>query len=183
LHQFLSKGDTVYVSLAVEASRCITSKYQVAVPGKADQLIYPLAFCRECGQEYLVVARRDNLDGTFTFSARRDRDASGGDLANGYLYISTDLPWPADPVAEARLPDSWVVGEDIVPSRLKYLPQIVRVTASGSSIEAEAGTIAAFAPSPFTFCLRCQVSYERPAAPTSQNWPRSTRRAAARQFR
>jgi ATP-dependent helicase YprA (DUF1998 family) len=161
LHQFLSKGDTVYVSLADEARRHITSKYQVAVPGKPDELLYPLAFCRECGQEYMVVARRNNRDGTFTFSARRDRDASGGDLANGYLYVSTDLPWPADPVAEARLPDSWVDGEDVVPSRRKYLPEIVCVSPGGSTVEAGAGTIATFVPSPFRFCLRCEVSYEQ----------------------
>ena len=57
LHQFLSKGDTVYVSLEAEARRHITSQYQVAVPDRPDHVLMPLAFCRECGQEYLVVAR------------------------------------------------------------------------------------------------------------------------------
>jgi ATP-dependent helicase YprA (DUF1998 family) len=93
LHQFLSKGDTLYVSLEPEDTRYITSKYQVAVPSEPGEdfpvadtvpsrdsldvpptvgemptgadhgssgpakLLYPLAFCRECGQEYAVVKR------------------------------------------------------------------------------------------------------------------------------
>lgn len=58
LHQFPSKSDTVHVSLEPEGSRHITSQYQVSVPGDRDKVLLPLAFCRECGQEYLVVARR-----------------------------------------------------------------------------------------------------------------------------
>ena len=54
LHQFVSKGDNVYVSLEPEADRHITSRYQVAVPHQPAKKVYPLAFCRECGQEYLV---------------------------------------------------------------------------------------------------------------------------------
>lgn len=161
LHQFLSKGDTVYVSVADEARRHITSKYQVSVPGSPGDLLYPLAFCRECGQDYLVVSRKEHRDGSVTFHSRRDRDASGGDLANGYLYISTDLPWPKDPITEARLPDSWVDQGDVVASRRRYLPQLISVGAGGSKVESGSGTLAAFVPSPFTFCLRCQVSYEQ----------------------
>ena len=55
LHQFLSKGDTVYVSLEPEDQRFITSHKQVSIPGDRDRILLPLAFCRECGQEYLVV--------------------------------------------------------------------------------------------------------------------------------
>ena len=57
LHQFLSKGDTVYVSLEPETSRHITGTYQVSVPEHPDKALLPLGFCRECGQEYLVVAK------------------------------------------------------------------------------------------------------------------------------
>ncbi|MGW5681213.1 hypothetical protein [Nonomuraea sp. NPDC003754] len=55
LHQFLSKGDTAYVSLDPEDERYITSQYQVSVPGRREKILLPLAFCRECGQDYLVV--------------------------------------------------------------------------------------------------------------------------------
>ena len=33
LHQFLSKGDTVYASLEPEADRYLTDRYQLRVPG------------------------------------------------------------------------------------------------------------------------------------------------------
>lgn len=57
LHQFLSKGNTVYVSLEPEAERHITGTYQVSVPGSPDKTLLPLGFCRECGQEHLAVAK------------------------------------------------------------------------------------------------------------------------------
>jgi ATP-dependent helicase YprA (DUF1998 family) len=57
LHQFLSKGDNVYLSLQAPADRYITSRYQTVVPDPeaSERLLLPAAFCRECGQEYLAV--------------------------------------------------------------------------------------------------------------------------------
>ncbi len=159
LHQFLSKGDTVYVSIEDEARRHITSQYQVAVPDRPDHALMPLAFCRECGQEYLVVART-TTGAEVAYRPRRDRDASGGDQANGYLYISTDQPWPVDPLPEGRLPDSWLVDGAIAGRRRPYLPRRVHVDVGGNEV-AGGGIEAAFVPSPFRFCLRCKVSYEQ----------------------
>jgi len=159
LHQFLSKGDSVYVTLEPEAVRHVTGKYQVAAPGSPEKLLYPLAFCRECGQEYAVVSKKER-HGDVNFHARRDRDASGGDMYDGYLYISTDNPWPEHPLEEDRLPDSWVDGSEVVANRRKYLPERLIVSPSGTKVAEGHGTLAAFIPSPFLFCLRCQVSYE-----------------------
>ncbi|MCM3554859.1 DEAD/DEAH box helicase [Janibacter melonis] len=158
LHQFLSKGDSVYVTLEGEQERVVTSSYQVSAPGQPHALLYPLAFCRECGQDYVVVARREQ-GGQVRFSPRRDRDASGGERNDGYLYISADHPWPPDPVSENRLPDSWVESKEVVKSRRKYLPERVAVDVDGVVTDGS-GVQAAFLPSPFQFCLRCRVSYE-----------------------
>jgi len=161
LHQFLSKGDTLYVSLESEKDRYITSKYQVAVPSEPEKLLYPLAFCRECGQEYAVV-RAVSKSGETSFEPRSTRDVADDSAQDGYLYISAELPWPADPIAENRLPDSWVdpaVSEPL-PAKSKYLPRRVRVDVAGHKVDT-GGTEAAFIPSPFTFCLSCQVSYEQ----------------------
>lgn len=160
LHQFLSKGDTLHVSLEPEQTRHVTSKYQVSVPGHPEKLLYPLAFCRECGQEYAVV-KRQMRRGETVFLPRSSRDVTAGDAVDGYLYISSTLPWPADPVAEGRLPDAWV-GPDNRPikNRLPRLPEHVRVDPAGNKI-ATGGTEAAFVPAPFTFCLSCGVSYEQ----------------------
>ncbi|MHC1767595.1 MAG: hypothetical protein AB9869_25505 [Verrucomicrobiia bacterium] len=61
LHQFISKGDTVYASLEPEAQRHVTTHAQQFVPdGTRERILLPLAFCRECGQEfYTVRLRRD----------------------------------------------------------------------------------------------------------------------------
>lgn len=159
LHQFLSKGDTVYVSIEDEVRRHITSQYQVTVPDRPAHLLMPLAFCRECGQDYLVVARSSEGSDVI-YRPRRDRDASGGDQANGYLYISTDQPWPLDPQPEGRLPDSWLIDGAVSDRRRPYLPRRVRVDVGGNEVTV-GGIEAAFVPAPFRFCLRCKVSYEQ----------------------
>jgi ATP-dependent helicase YprA (DUF1998 family) len=169
LHQFLSKGDNVYVTLEPPASRHVTSTYQVAAPGDDSQrILVPTAFCRECGQDYLAVTRSDTGTGR-RYVARRDSDASGGDEASGYLLISDDQLWPAtleQVLVEGRLPYSWltydpVAGQTVDPARLKLLPEPVWVDAAGYETKPGTGTSAAYVPSPFRFCLRCRTSYEQ----------------------
>jgi len=165
LHQFLSKGDTVYVSVEPEATRHLTDAYQLRVPGAPEKALLPLGFCRECGQEYLVVARTEKI-GVPTYVPRQDRDASGGDAVTGYLYVSADLPWPADPVGDGRLPDHWLTatesGESVViASKQKYLPREVWLAPDGSELPRGEGLRAWFMSTPFAFCLRCRVSYEQ----------------------
>ena len=165
LHQFLSKGDTVYVSLEPEATRHITGTYQVSVPDHPDKALLPLGFCRECGQEYLVVAKTAK-DARTLFVSRRDADASGGDSVTGYLYVSADLPWPADPLASGRLPDSWLVTDpasdqvEILDSKKKYLPDTGVGWPEDGRPDGE-GLPAWFVSTPFAFCMRCGVSYEQ----------------------
>jgi serine/threonine protein kinase/superfamily II DNA/RNA helicase/very-short-patch-repair endonuclease len=169
LHQFLSKGDTVYVTIEDESSRHITRDYQVEQPSSGGKLLMPLAFCRECGQEYLSVWRRDK-DGTVKYAARRNASMSGGDDSDGYLYISRDLAWPRDEdtaISERRVPEAFLetsdrTGQDIVkPSARKYLPLPVTVDAYGTERPGSGGIEAAFIPAPFRFCLRCGVTYEQ----------------------
>jgi ATP-dependent helicase YprA (DUF1998 family) len=169
LHQFLSKGDTVYVTLEDENTRHITRDYQIEQPGSGGKILLPLAFCRECGQEYLVVWRRQQAGGA-NYLPRRDAATGGGDDADGYLYISGDMPWPRDEqtvVADRRVPESWLevsdrTGEDVIrPSARRYLPQPVTVDVYGHERPPAGGIEAAFIPAPFRFCLRCGVSYEQ----------------------
>lgn len=172
LHQFLSKGDNVYLSLQPEADRYITSRYQTVVPGtqlqNTNKILLPATFCRQCGQDYLAVRRIDE-DGTRRYTSRRDADASGGDSVNGYLFISSEMPWPGSldvAISEQRIPDSWLVtgrhGDVTVGSRwLKRLPEVVRVGSDGVEVDDPGGTLAAYVPTPFSFCLRCRVSYEQ----------------------
>ncbi|WP_283134652.1 DEAD/DEAH box helicase [Rhizohabitans arisaemae] len=162
LHQFLSKGDTAYVSLEPEPTRHITSQYQVSVPGHREKMLYPLAFCRECGQEYLVVTQ--HTDGGY--GVRQEGDVAGGEALNGYLYISADHPWPADPIAEGRLPDSWLEpagdGGALVRANLRnHLPKEIWLGPGGNECPEGVGQRAWYLREPFRFCLRCRVSYEQ----------------------
>jgi hypothetical protein len=165
LHQFLSKGDTVYASLETEVDRYLTDRYQLRVPEAPDKVLLPLGFCRECGQEYYVVAK-STASGAEVFVPRHDADASGGDAVNGYLYISTDHPWPLDPVTDGRVPEHWLQESDdgtlsVQQSRTKYLPTKVYLRPDGTSDASTGAMPAWFISTPFSFCLRCAVTYDQ----------------------
>ncbi|MPZ00121.1 MAG: DEAD/DEAH box helicase [Actinophytocola sp.] len=173
LHQFLSKGDNVYLSIEPEDVRYITSRYQTVVPETEERnvarALLPASFCRECGQEYLAVSRVDH-DGTYRYTKRQDSDASGGDAVTGYLFVSDDVPWPDSvdvAISEQRLPESWLTTNSdgrvgIAARRRANLPEVVDIDTEGFETPPGEGTRAAYIPSPFRFCLRCRVSYEQP---------------------
>ncbi|WP_173265625.1 protein kinase domain-containing protein [Streptomyces pacificus] len=166
LHQFLSKGDTVYATLEDRLTRHLTRSYQLEQPGGGGKLLMPLAFCRECGQDYLTVWRTEK-DGEVRYEARRDTAATGGRQGDGYLYVDHDRPWPSAvqyAVDDRRLPESWLEaddrGQEVV--RKSYRDRVPRaVTVDPRGVEGRDGLRAAFVPSPFLFCLHCGVAYEQ----------------------
>jgi ATP-dependent helicase YprA (DUF1998 family) len=167
LHQFLSKGDDVYTTLDQPGSRYVTSKYQKVVPGAAPaRILLPLAFCRECGQEYLTV-RRVREAGTTRFEKRFDTDGNGSQSDIGYLYFSDDEPWPTsidDVIDGGRLPDTWVNSQFLTAGAGDQLPESLRVAGDGRQTFGDDGVPAAYVRSPLAFCLRCRISYEQPRA-------------------
>lgn len=166
LHQFLSKGDTVYVTLEDEQTRHLTRDYQLVQPDSGGKILLPLAFCRECGQEYLTVWRTEK-DGRVVYGPRRDTAATGGRTEDGYLYIDSHRPWPdttEQAIADRRIPESWLEpdgqGKEVVRSSFqRRLPQAITVDPYG--VEGQGDLKAAFIPAPFLFCLHCGVSYEQ----------------------
>ncbi|MFC6702512.1 protein kinase [Streptomyces thermocoprophilus] len=169
LHQFLSKGDTVYTTLEDPLTRPLTRTYQLEQPDSGGKPLFPLAFCRECGQEYLTVWRIED-GGAFRYEPRRDTSASGGRDGEGYLYVGMpgeDYEWPADPqraVDDRRVPESWLEtdarGVSVVRKSYRHrLPK--RVVVDPYAAESGEGLVAAFVPAPFLFCVTCQVSYEQ----------------------
>ncbi|MEW5658790.1 protein kinase [Streptomyces cinereoruber] len=169
LHQFLSKGDTVYTTLQDPLSRPLTRTYQLEQPKSGGMPLFPLAFCRECGQEYLTVWRTEE-NGSFRYEPRRDTSASGGRAGEGYLYVGVpgeDYEWPADPqtaVDDRRLPESWLESDaqGVTVVKKSYRPRVPkRVVVDPFGNESGEGVTAAFVPAPFLFCVHCQVSYEQ----------------------
>ena len=55
LHQFLTRGDTVWASLEPEAVRHFEISKKATKPGEPDKPLFPLVFCRHCGKEYYRV--------------------------------------------------------------------------------------------------------------------------------
>ncbi|MCX7044341.1 MAG: DEAD/DEAH box helicase [Candidatus Sumerlaeota bacterium] len=168
LHQFISRGDTVYTSLESESARHVTLHGQIFAPEVKDgkkRVLLPMAFCRECGQEYYCVkSKQGPQDAQRTFSPRELSDRFKDDFSEaGYLFFSGDDPWPSDPdEVQRRVPDHWLeegaTGLRVKPSQRQYLPEHIRVSPEGA--EDPAGLEMVYLRAPFRFCLKCGVAYQ-----------------------
>jgi hypothetical protein len=80
------------------------------VPKRHGALLFPLSFCRQCGQEFYSVRRERNPDGPgYLYAARPigDRLAEDGGEA-GFLFMDSDSPWPIDlETTLKRVPEDW----------------------------------------------------------------------------
>ncbi|TCC29718.1 DEAD/DEAH box helicase [Kribbella speibonae] len=164
LHQFIGKGDTAYVTLSRPGERYLTTHYQRSAPeGPAGQPLFPLAFCRECGQDYLVVNRERGGD---RFTPRVLTGGSGESADSAGLLLITDTDWP-DPASDALLnvvPDDWIIetsgSRAFDKARRTRLPQGVRVDSFGTVTDE--GVTAAFFER-LHFCPTCKTTYESTA--------------------
>ena len=164
LHQFISRGDTVYASLENEAARYITLNGQQYVPHDRTRVLLPVAFCRQCGQEYYVVRQHHNADATAAayFAARDLDDQTDEEGIPGFLFFNSKNPWPLEEDAILdRVPEDWVEefrgGRRVRSSRRENLPQLVTVDTEGRMVEH--GMEAHFVTAPFRFCLNCWIAY------------------------
>ncbi|MDE2125265.1 MAG: DEAD/DEAH box helicase [Armatimonadetes bacterium] len=164
LHQFISRGDTVYASVEDESSRHITVHGQQFVPGDRDRVLLPLVFCRECGQEYYCVRRcADDKSGAMEYHPRELSDEFDDDEGEaGFLHLSVSNPWPTTESEYVdRLPDDWVEVDNgtshVRRDRRPVLPAAIRIGLLGR--ETADGVLAHYLGAPFRFCLQCGVSY------------------------
>ncbi|HET6979842.1 MAG TPA: DEAD/DEAH box helicase [Pyrinomonadaceae bacterium] len=164
LHQFISRGDTVYSSVQTEGERYITLNGQQYVPGSRTHVLLPLVFCRECGQEYYCVhSTLSAATSQRSFIPRILNDQlDAEDTEAGFLYFSSTNQWPSDEQEVlSRVPIDWT--EDIGGSirlrsdRRNDLPEPVTVTPDGSL--GGSGLGGHYLQAPFRFCLNCGVSY------------------------
>ncbi len=164
LHQFISRGDTVYATIEDPDQRYLTIHGQLFSPDDRDKLLLPLGFCRECGQEFYSVFKvRDPDTGEEKFIQREvhDRKTPPGHTP-ALLYVSTEKPWPSDinEVME-RIPMDWL--EDaggkkrIRRSKRSRIPSPCKVLPDGTM--GEGGIDAALIETPLLFCPNCGVSY------------------------
>ena len=162
LHQFISRGDTVYASPEPPAVRHLSLSGERFVPGSEHRrVLLPLVFCRGCGQDYYMAHRQDT--GGRSRLIRRDIDdnRNRNQLDPGFLYVSDEHPWPDDrDQRDERLPPEWF---DPRTGRLRrhredQTPQPVQVAPDGS-LGGQGGMVGWWTPAPFRFCLACGVSH------------------------
>lgn len=166
LHQFLSRGDTVYASLEEAKERYLTVHGQQFVPNRKGDLLFPLVFCRECGHEFYCGRKVETDEGEVRFESRSfdEKPEDKDEKSNyGYLFYCDDNPWPTSPEEVLnRLPDDWSEefqgSRRIKSSRESYLPKPFHVRPDGTI--GSDGFLCHFITSPFRFCPNCGVAYD-----------------------
>ena len=161
VHQFISQGGAVYSTLENPADRHFTLDGQVYYEDKGKKkYLYPIAFCRECGQEYYLVDYKES-DKQFLPKSPFYRDEE--QYSNqGYLLVDADGIW--DKSLEENLPENWFTasGKSIDKNYRDFVPKEFRVDPLGRIItENNEGTKAWFLKAPFLTCLRCGVVYTK----------------------
>ena len=164
LHQLFTRGETVYATLEPESERTFTTQEQQFAPDDREKILLPLAFCRECGQEYYTVRIGKRDAGGLEVRPRRLNDTTGNDEEEetGFLYASLEKPWPTDPEELlGRIPDDWLEahgeGERVKRDYRKHLPTPLEVHADGRI--GEGGMHFDLVHTPFRFCLNCGVAH------------------------
>lgn len=170
LHQFVSRGSSVFATPESQANRTLTMNDQQFVPGDRTRRLYPMAFCRECGEDYYVVERTDEQLSRRDLGDRDlDRDPDGEPRRRlGFVRLSDDpFPGPGELGYYDLLPQDWLeetaAGElRVHRARRKYLPERIWVRPDGavSTTQVNGSIAATWLPIPFTFCLNCGVTYD-----------------------
>lgn len=170
LHQFFTRGDTVWATIEPVAQRHLEMSKKGSKPGEPEKPLFPLVFCRQCGAAYYRVKEIATEHGK-ALLPREDRREEDDDGSNdGYLYVSETSPWPRTdgPNLLDRLPgfmkETTPDGlERIVSSSRSDLPDPVFVDASGRLVSEGQGIPAALIRGNFLFCLEasCGVAYTK----------------------
>jgi len=162
LHQFISGPGKVHATLEAPEQRQITLDAQRFAPGRQAEsvLLYPVHFCRDCGQEYHPVWRSEH--GQVQYSPREIDDITADDNENvrfGFL-----CPADAQQAYTGQLedlPESWLdltrTGQKIKIAYKKSVPEGTEVDPQGLEGQGERFW---YIPGKFRFCLNCAVLHE-----------------------
>ena len=156
LHQFISGAWNVFATLEAPGERYVTLEGQQYKPGDRDRSLFPLCFCRECGQEYFPVWAKLSGNRPVSVAPRElfDRSSDQEDVQLGYIMPDHRGEFEVENL-DRQYPAEWLTYREGVaslkPHCRKYRPQGVRVSTLGN-VGAE-GLPAWFIPGPFRFCL------------------------------
>ncbi|GHT97689.1 RNA helicase [Spirochaetia bacterium] len=157
LHQFISGPGKVLCTLEPQHTRFVTLDAQRFAPKDTKALLYPVYFCRECGQEFIPV---ENTIGKWE---PREIDSSvpkGSEDDIGFLIPIEDT---LEYQGEENLPDFWFEdfhGEPRVKKdHEKYVPRLKYINIYGEENE-EAGNPYYYIPGAVRFCPHCGTTHE-----------------------
>lgn len=180
LHQFFTRGDTVWATLESEGVRHLELAKKAAKPGDTEKRLFPLVFCRHCGTAYYrvkvvqdesgksLVPRHDEAKSLLPREDRREHDDDGE--GDAYVYLSEQAPWPrADGAAVLeRLPDFLKETSPRGHERVRAdargdVPEPIFADATGRIVSEGQGILLALIKKNFLFCLEpsCGVAYTR----------------------
>ena len=163
LHQYLSSGSSVYATLEPPDERQLTMEGQYKLD--EERLLFPLAFCRECGQEYYLVSRIEDLEGERLVPRSPMVGAPEEDIEGqgGFFAIEQDELWSGD---DDELPDFWFDqlrrGPRIKARYAEHRPRACDVAPGGllSGADTGGGVKGWFQPRPLMLCLQCRAAYD-----------------------
>jgi very-short-patch-repair endonuclease len=170
LHQFFTRGDTVWTSLESEDTRHLSLSKQVSKPGEPDKPLFPLVFCRRCGEAYARVRVLAREHGQYLQPRDDQREENDDPTTHAYLHLNTTAPWPRTEGRELleRLPITLKLAdapgeERINPDYKHELPRPVHVLPTGELAHDGQGIPATLIAGNLHFCLGedCGVAYSR----------------------
>ena len=162
LHQFISGPGKVLATLESQGVRHITLDAQRFAPGRQDEgaQLYPVHFCRDCGQEYLPVWQSKRAPTTYTPREIDDITADDNDdVYYGFLCPATsNIAYKGD---IEDLPETWLdISRELPKIKQNYkkaVPCSVSVDVQGNEGH---GEVFWYIPGKFRFCLSCGQLHE-----------------------
>jgi len=162
LHQFISGPGKVLTTLEAPGRRHVTLDAQRFAPGRQDEdvQLYPVHFCRDCGQEYLPVWQSRQEPARYTPREIDDITTDDNeDLRFGFL-----CPGRSGQIYQGQLedlPETWLdVSRNnprVKPNYRRSVPYSIAVDAQGKQGQGEAFW---YIPGKFRFCLNCGQLHE-----------------------
>ncbi len=160
LHRFIAGAGDIFATLRLKP-RTVLLEGQLEDPDSPGTRLYPIRFCRRCGQEYYVVTRRQHEDRPLFVPRNIDDTPIGSDDETdvaGYLTPSGvgDPDYRFDGELE-KFPEGWTQESNGQPKLRSYRKSRVpkMVTVAGSGRAAEDGEPFWFIPGKFAFCTCC----------------------------
>lgn len=161
IHQFVGQAGDIYATIEASATRHLSRDGQYYAPGgDAERLLYPLVFCRSCGQDFYRVQWDQSAGRMVRDDLDEADDMADRDFVPGYLMLDIEERWTSD---RADLPDHWFDARGrLNRNRRDHEPVILEVTPYGDIPDEGDDSPAVrccFVRNPFLLCPTCGITY------------------------